>query len=383
MILKHKFYAMIAISCFAHFPLILHADDYKLSWERSTDLDLPMAIISDQLNRPYLYLALKSGGFAVWHNRKADKAPEEIFRFKKNQLNDMDVMNMYQLGNKLYLALGGHFSKQGTKHAGLAVLDISKPEKPRLLDIWKSPKKIKGAAAVVSDGKTAFLGAMSSGVIILNVSKPSDIRYTGTYLPDIHFPRKNPNLTHHPNARGFALKKDILFVANDAGGLHILDVRDPAKPKELSRYINQKMIHKQQAYNNILISNNIAYIPIDYAGLEIVDISNPRQPKQLGWWNPWEAHTIKNLWFNCPGHTNQITMDSTKKLVYLSAGDSELLVVDVSNPAKPALAKSYGKAKNKLGVWGLTSNKQFIYLTYIRTPIPFHSNWAGIKALKK
>ena len=51
--------------------------------------------------------------------------------------------------------------------------------------------------------------------------------------------------------------------------------------------------------------------------------------RQIGWWNPWESHTIKNLWLNSPGHTNQIVLDANRKIVYLSAGDSELQMVDV------------------------------------------------------
>ena len=39
--------------------------------------------------------------------------------------------------------------------------------------------------------------------------------------------------------------------------------------------------------------------------------------------------------------------------VYMSAGDSELQVVDVSRPASPRLVGSFGAPKNRLGIWGL------------------------------
>ena len=105
--------------------------------------------------------------------------------------------------------------------------------------------------------------------------------------------------------------------------------------------------------------------------------------RQVGWWNPWDAHTFSNLWINSPGHTNQLVVDARRKLVYLSAGDSELQVVDVSKPQNPRLVQSFGQPENKLGVWGLAVAPDYIYLTYIKTIVPFQSTWSGVKALRR
>ena len=143
------------------------------------------------------------------------------------------------------------------------------------------------------------------------------------------------------------------------------------------------MKRKQQAYNNIVLNGNLAYIGVDYAGLEIVDISNPRKIRQVGWWNPWNAHTLKNLWLNSPGHINQVVLDARRKRVYLSAGDSELQIVDVSRPKTPKLVSHFGRPKNKLGVWGLAVSGDYVYLAYIKTLIPFQGTWSGIKAVSR
>jgi hypothetical protein len=65
----------------------------------------------------------------------------------------------------------------------------------------------------------------------------------------------------------------------------------------------------------------------------------------------------------------------------LSAGDSELQVVDISVPSQPHLVEAYGKPKNALGVWGLSVTQDNIYLAYIQAFIPFKATWSGIKAL--
>jgi hypothetical protein len=162
-----------------------------------------------------------------------------------------------------------------------------------------------------------------------------------------------------------------------------LDVKDRRRPVEIGRYINAAMVRKQQAYNNLVVDGDRAYVAIDYAGLEIIDISNPRQPRQIGWWNPWAADTLQNLWVNSPGHTNQISLDAQRKLVFLSAGDSELQVIDVSKPNRPRLVSHYGEPKNKRGVWGVAVSADLIFLTYIKAIVPFHSTWSGVKAVRR
>ncbi|MBP89721.1 MAG: hypothetical protein CMJ64_23950 [Planctomycetaceae bacterium] len=355
--------------------------ELPLAWEFDTRPHLPIAAIADQRQRPYLYVALKSGGLGVLDISTA--TPRDVANVGIDRLKQMDVMNLSQNGQILLLALGGHFAASGTKHAGLAIVSVSDPRRPKVLSAWRSDQKLQGSAAVVSDGGFAHLGAMSAGVMIFDITDHSRIGLLSTIQPNIDFPRQNPGRIQHPNSRGLAIRDDFLFVANDAGGLRVLDVKDRTQPVEIGRYINMAMARKQQAYNNIGLDGDRAYIAIDYAGLEILDISNPREIRQIGWWNPWNAHTLQNLWLNSPGHTNQLSFDSKRKLVYLSAGDSELQVVDVSKPRSPRLVNHFGAPKNKLGVWRLATSKDHVFLTYIKTFVPFQGTWSGVKALKR
>jgi len=367
---------LVAASCAA-------AAEWELVWEFETPNQLPMAIGVDGLDRPYLYVALKNGGLGVLDVSDRASTPRQVARMDINRFLRMDVTNLTQHGKLLYVALGGHFAPEGTRHAGMAIVDVSQPRQPRVLSVWRSPEKLKGGAAVATDGKFAYLAVMSTGVMTFDVSKPSDIQYLATFQPNVHFPRKNPGRVQHPNSRGLALQDDLLFVANDAGGLRVLDVKDPAKPQQIGQYINQAMAGKQQAYNNLVVAGKRAYVAIDYAGLEILDISNVREIQQIGWWNPWESHLLKNLWFNSPGHTNQLAFDRQHALVYLSAGDSELQVIDVSDAKHPQLASRFGERKNKLGVWGLAVSQDDVYLTYIKTFVPFRGTWSGVKAVAR
>jgi hypothetical protein len=69
--------------------------------------------------------------------------------------------------------------------------------------------------------------------------------------------------------------------------------------------------------------------------------------------------------------------------VYLSAGDSDLLVLDVSDRAHPRLVARYGESKDRLGVWGLTLDDSYAYLAYITAVVPFRGTWSGVKAVRR
>ncbi|MEZ5289605.1 MAG: hypothetical protein R2745_00840 [Vicinamibacterales bacterium] len=347
-------------------------------WRVETPGDLPQAIAVDPAVPGLFYVALKTGGVAVYD--ETGRAPRRIGTVERRALGNLDAMHLVLRGGRLYVALGDFFAARS--RAGLAVLDLGDPRAPRVVDVWLTPDEVKGAAAVASDGRHAYLATMHHGVMTFDVGAAS-IRHVTTVVPDPGFPRKNPTAVQRPNARGLALAGDLLFVAYDAGGLRVLDVAAPDAPREIGRYVNAGMRNKQQAYNDVVVDGTRAYVSVDYAGLEILDLADPEHPRQLGWWNPWHAERFSNLWLNSPGHANQIGLDPGAGLVYLSAGDSELQVVDVRNPATPTLRARVGTAKDGRGTWGMMLGADRVYLSYIRALVPFRGTWAGIVAVDR
>ena len=350
-------------------------------WQYSTRNRLPQAIVADQKDQRYLYIAQKSGGLLVLDSGRLNTTPKKIAQIGRNQFRRLDAMNLVQHKRYLFIALGSFFGRNSK--AGLAIVDIKDPRKPKLAAIWTSKKRIQGSAVVGVKGNYAFLGAMREGVYIFDVSDRRRIREVSRANLDIHFPKPNPGKIGHPNARGLAVRGDLLYVTNDAGGLRIVDISNKRNPREISKYILRRRGLKQQAYNNIAINFPYAYIALDYCGMEIVNIRNPRNIFHVGWWNPWRCNSGSNNWFNSPGHTNQIHFDKRTEQVFMSAGDSELQVIDVSNPRRPRLSKSFGGPRNRLGTWGLGVTDDTIYLAYIRTFVPFRGNWSGVKAVSR
>lgn len=355
------------------------AADLQPVWEHRTGLDLAMAAQADAQGRPFVYVALKSGGVAVLQTR-GDRV-RRVARISRGRLGNLDATNLYQRGRLLFVSLGGHFKARG--HAGLAILDVSRPARPKILRKWRSAKSLKGAAHVVANGTHAWLAVMRHGVIVFRHDSGTRLARVGSFLPDMNFPHRNPSGTQIPNARGLFLRGKRLFVAFDAGGLRIFNVANPSAPREIGRYANSRMGRKPQAFNNVVVHGKTAYVAVDYCGLEILDISRPRAIRRIGWWNPWRCHTNHNIWFNSPGHTNQIAYDPRRREVLMSAGDSELQVVSVANPRQPRLVAQHGGPKNGAGVWGLSVAGDLVLLSYIRTALPFRGTWSGVKAVRR
>lgn len=350
-------------------------------WQLPTAAHMPQATIPDAQHRPFLYVALKTGGVGIFAWPKASIAPRLVATVPKQDLDGLDAMQLAIREDRLYVALGDFFSASGSK-AGVAVVDISRPQMPRVTASWISEEVLKGSAAIAVDDQHVFLGMMSAGVGIFSW-QGDKLEHLGTFQPEVNFPRPNPGKVQHPNARGFAINGNHLFVAYDAGGIRVLDVADSSHPREIGRYVNAGMAAKQQAYNNLVISDNTLYAAIDYAGLEILDIRQPAKIRQIGWWNPWAADTLKNMWFNSPGHTNQLAFDPSRNLVYLSAGGSDLLVVDVHAPRQPRLVQTFGGPDDPRGTWGVTLTDNAIILTMLQAVVPFRGNWNGITAVAR
>ncbi|MBK7338040.1 MAG: hypothetical protein IPJ00_18595 [Saprospirales bacterium] len=138
-------------------------------------------------------------------------------------------------GNYLYLALGNHFGTAARAPAW--PVDVSIPASPMLLDVWISPGPEGGAGIVLVEGDYAYLGAMGNGLFILDVSNPNEIEFISDFVPDIFYPDPNPDSAKF-NARGMALRDQIVYLCYDAGGLRIINVSDKENPKETGRYAN-------------------------------------------------------------------------------------------------------------------------------------------------
>lgn len=335
-----------------------------------------MTMLHDRLDRNYLYVANKEDGLTIW-NLQNIALPTMIDQITKAELSNLDVINLSQQGNYIYLALGNIFNS--TESAGMAIVNVTDPTNVVLEDVYLGPNSSAGAGIVETEGNYAYLGAMGNGLIILDISVKSDIQFVSQLIPQINWPDTNQDPAK-VNARGMEIRNDTVYLCYDAGGFRIIDVTQKSNPVEIGRYANPVMNGLPRAYNNIELDGNLAYIAVDYCGMEILDFSDVNNIQLLGWWNPYNCPT--NNWFSSPVHANEIKLNKNCQQVFLSTGKSDMIVVDVSNPSSPDSCNFYGGVTNNIGTWGIDVFENNLFLSYICTfGIPFASNWSGFKSL--
>ncbi len=340
---------------------------------------IAMTMIHDDLSRPYLYVANKEAGLKIY-DITTITSPILVATVPTTAFDTLHVMNVSQTGNYLYLAVGNSFTNP--QKGGMAIIDVTNPSAPSVTDYYVVPGSHSGGGIVKVEGNYAYLGAMGSGLVVLDVTSKSNIQFVSQFVPSINYPPiTNPNPNYY-NARGMDVKNSIVYLCYDGGGFRIINCTNKLAPKETGRWCNPVMytpLDHPKAYNNIVVDGNLAYIAVDYAGMEVLNISDTSNITLTGWWNPYNAPN--NNWFSSQVHANEIHLDKNCNHIFMSTGKSDMMVVDVTNPTQPDSCNFYGGVSNGLGTWGIGLYQNQIYLTYICSVIPFASNWTGVKIL--
>lgn len=337
--------------------------------------EITMTMLHDRLGRTFLYVANKDAGLRVY-NISDISNPVLVKHIPDTSLAGLNVINLSQQGNYLFLALGEIFNT--SEQAGAAIVDISDPVNAFVTDTYILNGSVGGSGIIETEGNYAYLGAMANGIIVLDIADKANIQFVSQFVPDISFPDVNPDPAKI-NARGMQVRNDTIFLCYDAGGFRIIDATDKLQLNEIGRYSNPELNGLPRAYNNVALSGHLAYVAVDYCGVEVIDFSDPANTVLTGWWNPYGCPG--NNWFSSPSHANEIRLSETCHQLYISTGKSDMMVLDISDPAQPDSCNFYGGVSNGTGTWGIDLYGNKMFLSYVCAFIPFSSFWTGVKAL--
>lgn len=352
--------------------------------------DLPMPFPNIQLNmtahrdttplKPYLYISGKGAGLII-HNISSITSPTQVAIVSISQLGNLHVMNSAQSGNYLFLALGDHFiSPQKT---GMAIVDITNPNTPSVCSVYQYSLN-SGASHVCLEGNYAYLSSLQNGILVFDVTNKSSVVLLSAFKPSIDFPKPGPNAGEIAkiNVRQVVAKNNVLYVCYDAGGVRVVNATNKNALVETGQYSNPVMLTRPRAYNNLVLDDSLVYVACDYAGMEILNVKDTSNIKQVSWWNPWKADLAAvNQWTNSPGYTNEIEFDPLCKMVFMTAGRSDVMAVNVSNPTLPDSCARFGTSVDSLATWGLGRYNNQLYVSYIISSFPFYANWGGTKII--
>lgn len=328
----------------------------------------------------YLYSANMEFGLGVYQF-PAPGTLNNVTNLPISTFNNLDVSTVEIRGNSLFGGIGDYHINNNTA-SGLAILDITNPAGPVMKDIWDSTAFLHGVNHLIIDGDYAYLSTMVDGVFILNIADENNIHFEGALGLDLSWPA--PSTNAH-NARGMMIKNDTLYVCFDRGGLRVVDVTNKNAPVEIYKYINTTLTSvAAAAYNDIAIKGNYAFCTVDYCGLEIIDISSiPFTSVQ--WYNPWSCNLTN--WSGAAIHTNEVRLGNNDSLLFVTGGQSELFVFDVTDPASTHKIGELVNLNDSLATNGLDVYNGKIALSFIRTPFhippltPFYADPGGLKML--
>ena len=381
-ILLSLFISLCTLQTFAQLDTVVFTEEGAFLF----DYVLPYSAYSSWMHRdgePVLYAACRELGLVTFSIADIS-APYPTDTIPIAAFHNLNPTNVSQFEDYLFVSLGGYnlFSQR----AGLAILELSDPEHPVVVDVWDSIAFNQGAAIAISDGHYAYIGAMDAGVIILDVSDKSDIQFVSSILPDPNFP-EIPDLFSVPNARGLGLYgADTLMVTYDAGGLRMIDIVDRYAPVEIGKFADTEIESiAQSAYNNIVIRDHYAYVPVDMCGLLVIDISSSDM-HTVTWLNPWDCDTTN--WAGRPGHTNEVRFSTgdafNPDLLFLSAADIEVIAYSIADPAHPVEVGSFGVPGDSAASWSMDVMNNLVSVALVDNQIvgvPYYSDLGGIRLL--
>lgn len=357
--------------------------NFQLQWQTHyPGFSSPLTLDADITGKPFLYAASNDLGLKIYNLNGTLSSTLDT------NILAMKVMSFTQYGHLLYMAIGSSWTDDPP---GLAIVDVSNPLAPIVKDIWIHPPvpNRRGAGIVKVEGNYAYVGGMGLGLIILNISDPTNITYVSEYAFDLNYPKPNPTNPTMYNARGMEVRNGIAYVCFDCGGLRIVNCTNPLAPFETGHYANPITYvptNQPRAYNNIVLNDTIAYVAVDYCGLEILNIKDTSNIILMDNFNPHNAPT--GYWWTSPIHTNEMKYNSACKKLFMSTGKSEMIAMDVSDPYAVDSCGGYGSLSDTTGTWGIGMRNDSIFLSYLYNPFcippfcPFQANWNGIKMIK-
>ncbi len=201
--------------------------------------------------------------------------------------------------------LAGNRAYVTAASGGLHLFDLSDPDSPRLISRYATPAVATDFRVVENLAYVVSRGALE----IVDLINPDSPGRRGTFAT-------RGSSTSLDVASGYA------YIADEASGLEVIDVRDPARPVRVGGY------NTPGTARDIHVLGDYAYIADGGAGLQIIDIRNPASPRLAGTYDRSNGTSLDRL-------GDALAVQVVGRYAYLADGQAGMQVIDVRQPANP------------------------------------------------
>jgi hypothetical protein len=266
------------------------------------------------------------GGIALWDVTDPSN-PTELALFVTGRRSlGVHEFTVRQQGDRWFAYLAVPNSEITEGSGDFRIVDISDPRHPQQVVDWGARKQAglpvgaygqclpycRGSVpdaylhsvALSPDGRTAYLSYWDLGVIILDVSEPTAPRSLGWFAE----PLSDEGNTHSVSV---AHDGKLLLVADETeappwGGLRLVDIVDPATPKQVGTFETADAAsgrpgdaYGYSIHNPLTDDRNPdrAYIAWYGDGVRLLNIADGSQPAEIASWVPPHGGMIWNVAF--------------------------------------------------------------------------------------
>lgn len=250
-----------------------------------------------------------------------------------HKIGDFDtpgiVNSMTASGNYLYLADGD---------SGLLIFDISDPSNPILLGTYRTPGE---PSCVAVAGNIAYVADIVYGLSMIDVSDPQHPLLLGSCWTSY--------------ASSVAVSGNLAYVAYRSG-LVIIDITDPQ-----NSFVTGFCATPGEA-RSVAVSGNAALLACGDSGLQIIDITNPQNPVLLG------SYTDNSA-------ANFVATVGGLAYVVFNGSESYLQILDVTDPQNPVELGGYS-------TWGFAYSVAVVNgLAYLTDGASYFLSGGGVRII--
>ncbi len=229
-------------------------------------------------------LALQNNLLYVATNDSWDEDSGHLRIFEITDQNEVLQVGYLSLGDYVRdIEVSDNYAYVAMRVTGVAIIDISDPEEPRLAQTLRRDGEFKGVAI---DGNFLYIAAGNVGCYVANVTDPPN----SWIIESFDTPGTATKLT---------CVDSVLYVADRHDGLHLYDASDPENIEHLSTY---RVIGR--AYDVTVVGDH-AFIAYAYGGLRVLDVSDSEHPNEVGYYitsnQADEVYVSDNLVYICEG----------------------------------------------------------------------------------